>query len=312
MLLQPFLILAFASIPAYAVPVDNGITIPNISEQMCGTQSPSRELRTAHAQLRQARKAGLEKRGQQIVVQLYMHFVTAFDQAHFYSAAVRQRLATSQIAALNIAYRPANIVFAANPATYTIRNDWATDANSTSMKQALRKGTYKDLNVYFQTNLSTAPYTYSPASTLLGYCTLPTQITYTNGQGGQTEYPAIDYAIDGCNVLAGSMPGSPAPISGYNEGKTAVHEVGHWFGMLHTFQGNTCAPTDGGDYIDDTPQEGVSTIGCPKGKDSCSRTPGLDPINNYMDYSTDACYTQFTPDQQARMVSMFQMYRAGE
>lgn len=187
MLLQPFLILAFASIPAYAVPVDNGITIPNISEQMCGTQSPSRELRTAHAQLRQARKAGLEKRGQQIVVQLYMHFVTAFDQAHFYSAAVRQRLATSQIAALNIAYRPANIVFAANPATYTIRDDWATDANSTSMKQALRKGTYKDLNVYFQTNLSTAPYTYSPASTLLGYCTLPTQITYTNGQGGQTE-----------------------------------------------------------------------------------------------------------------------------
>lgn len=108
------------------------------------------------------------------------------------------------------------------------------------------------------------------------------------------------------------MPGSPAPISGYNEGKTAVHEIGHWFGMLHIFQGNTCAPTDGGDYIDDTPQEGVSTIGCPKGKDSCSRTPGLDPINNYMDYSTDACYTQFTPDQQARMISMFQMYRAGE
>ena len=316
MLLQTLFILACASITSYAVPVDNGIEIPNISEQMCGTAPPSQELRLAHdtqaRQAREARVAGKEKRASQLVVNLYMHFVTTFDQAHLYSANVRASLATSQIIALNTAYRPANIAFANNPATYTIRDDWATDANSTSMKQALRKGTYKDLNVYFQTNLSIAPYKYSPASTLLGYCTLPTKITYTNGHGGQTEYPAVDYATDGCNVLAGSMPGSPAPISGYNQGKTAVHEIGHWFGMLHTFQDNTCSPTDGGDYIDDTPQEGTSTSGCPTGKDSCPGDPGLDPISNYMDYSTDACYTQFTSDQQARMTSMFNMYRAGE
>lgn len=45
-----------------------------------------------------------------------------------------------------------------------------------------------------------------------------------------------DYATDGCNVLAGSMPKAPLPVKGYNLGKTAVHEVGHWFGLLHTFQ----------------------------------------------------------------------------
>ena len=55
-------------------------------------------------------------------------------------------------------------------------------------------------------------------------------------------------------------------------------------------QDTSCSAGDPGDYIDDTPQEGASTDGCPTGKDSCPKIPGLDPINNYMDYSTDAWY----------------------
>ena len=70
---------------------------------------------------------------------------------------------------------------------------------------------------------------------LYRYCTLPTPITYD--YGGQTfQYPQSNWATDGCNVLAGSMPGSPVAVYGYDRGKTAVHEVGHWFGLLHTFQ----------------------------------------------------------------------------
>ena len=134
------------------------------------------------------------------------------------------------MSALNMAYAPANISFHYNKtgSSYTIRDDWATDANSTEMKQSLRRGTYQSLNIYFQSNLSS-----SPGSTLFGYCSLPTVITYGDPP---TEYPTIDYATDGCNVLTGSMPTVPHPIYGYNEGKTAVHEVGHWFGLLHTFQ----------------------------------------------------------------------------
>ena len=143
------------------------------------------------------------------------------------------------MAALNQAYSPAGIVFHHNTSgsSYTIRDDWATDANGTIMKESLRRGTYASLNIYFQSNLSSGGS--GQVSTLLGYCSLPTVITYGSPP---VEYPTVDYATDGCNILTGSMPGVPNAVYGYNEGKTAVHEVGHWFGLLHTFQ-VTALPT---------------------------------------------------------------------
>lgn len=69
-----------------------------------------------------------------------------------------------------------------------------------------------------------------------------------------------------------------------------MHEVGHWMGLLHTFQGNTCRVGDPGDFIDDTNQQRVATQGCPAFfKDSCGLGPqrGGDPVENFMDYSSD-------------------------
>ena len=107
----------------------------------------------------------------------------------------------------------------------------------------------------------------------------------------------------------GSLPNGT--LSPYNLGGTATHEVGHYLGLYHTFQGGcdtgSCSTT--GDLVCDTPAESTATSGCPSGKDTCPAT-GLDPIHNYMDYSTDICYTTFTAGQDTRMNSAVNTYRS--
>jgi hypothetical protein len=113
--------------------------------------------------------------------------------------------------------------------------------------------------------------------------------------------------MDGVVVHYNSLPGGT--LAPYNLGGTGSHEVGHWVGLYHTFQGGCggdCATT--GDLVCDTPAEATATSGCPSGKDTCAGA-GLDPIHNYMDYSTDACYDNFTSGQDARADFMMATYR---
>jgi hypothetical protein len=111
--------------------------------------------------------------------------------------------------------------------------------------------------------------------------------------------------LDGVVLDYKSFPGG-AYGSQYSLGETATHEVGHWLGLLHTFQGACNAK---GDYVDDTPAMSVPTNGCPAGKDTCP-APGTDPIHNYMDYSFDSCYTEFTAGQSQRMRDQWAFFRA--
>ena len=107
---------------------------------------------------------------------------------------------------MNRSYNPYGISFTLVGSDFTVNNNWATGNYDSQMKPALRKGTYKDLNVYFLSDLGGG---------LLGICNFP-----TNAAPGSSTYNQ-----DGCDVLAQSVPGGTA--TNYNLGGSATHEVGH-------------------------------------------------------------------------------------
>jgi len=153
-----------------------------------------------------------------------------------------------------------------------------------AMKRALKQGGDNALNVY-----STS------GGGFLGWAYLP-DITDT----------AQAY-LDGIVFSWESVPGASATFAGrYDLGETLTHEAGHWLNLEHTFFGGC---NKSGDFVDDTPAQKTPTSGCPLGKDTCT-APGLDPIHNYMDYSYDSCYTEFTAGQTQRMRDAWLLYRA--
>ncbi len=83
----------------------------------------------------------------------------------------------------------------------------------------------------------------------------------------------------------------------YNKGRTLTHELGHWLGLRHIWGDQNC----GNDYCNDTPTSSGANYNCPTGQNTCP-DPGNDMVENYMDYSGDACMNIFTQNQKDRMV----------
>lgn len=132
------------------------------------------------------------------------------------------------------------------------------------------------------------------------------------------ESDGVPNAIDGAWNDISTMPGVDPDLSACCRlGITCVHEVGHWLGLHHTFEqqagfeDNGCNPGNPNDYVDDTPQQATNTpFTCPSDStDTCPGLPGNDPIHNYMDYSSDDCYTEFTRGQMDRMFAVWSLFR---
>lgn len=112
-----------------------------------------------------------------------------------------------------------------------------------------------------------------------------------------------DHFLHGVVVHYGTLPGGH--LAPYNLGRTLTHETGHYLGLFHTFQGGCEEP---GDQVEDTPAEAIPNWECPESRNTCP-SPGDDPIHNYMDYSTDECYTEFTAGQDVRMDAIVPLHR---
>ncbi|GAB1202211.1 extracellular metalloprotease [Aspergillus pseudonomiae] len=249
-----------------------------------------------------------------IEIDTWFHIVTGEAETE----SISDEMVADQLSYLQNAYQNATISYRLQGVTRSVNDTWARNEDEMAMKTALRRGSYRTLNVYFHTDLQGSASAGARASdivrremgasqpqstSMLGFCTLPDPSINASS-------PRSTYIKDGCNVLAETMPGGS--LVHYNRGGTAIHEIGHWNGLLHIFEGESCSPDNEGDFIADTPQQSKPTEGCPAQKDSCPELPGLDAIHNFMDYSSDECYDSFTPDQVSRMRSMWFAMRDGK
>ncbi|KAF9458928.1 metalloprotease [Collybia nuda] len=225
---------------------------------------------------------------------------TATIDIHFHVVSANKTLEggwvpDSQIAAqvevLNKDYANTGLSWNHVNTTRILSQDWFENVGvdspqETGMKHVFRAGNASALNIY------TVGFVNGTAanSGLLGYATFP-----------------ADYAgapkNDGVVVRYSTLPGGTTKT--FNLGRTLTHEVGHWLGLYHTFQGGC---TGSGDSVDDTSPEESPAYGCPTKRDTC---PGAeaDPTNNFMDYTDDSCMSEFTAGQATRMKAQIRTYR---
>ncbi|TFK73647.1 metalloprotease [Pluteus cervinus] len=276
---------------AIAVSASSDATTPARPGRRCGSEISSDKFRLFEADGQNANSKNSQSsptldQFPQVSIDVYWNVVAA-NQTYEGGWISREDLAI-QMNVLNQDYKAFGLSFNAKLVTRIINPTWfnqivhSTDTTmQDALKQKYRKGDVKTLNIYTVGFLN---------DHTLGYSTFP------------FEYSDAPHN-DGVMIRWDTTPGGVPP---FHLGKTVTHEVGHWLGLYHTFQGNDC--NGAGDGVDDTPPERNATSGCPAQKDTCSGG-GVDPIHNYMDYSDDDCLNQFTNGQMLRARTYTAYYR---
>lgn len=143
-----------------------------------------------------------------------------------------------------------------------------------------------------------------------------------DGTLGVATFPTTGVAAEQGVVIAHESFGNNAAYvsPNFNLGRTAVHEIGHYFFGRHIWgDGGGCNsdfPTVAGltgSWTDDTPTQSGPTSGCPTGTRDAgcgSPNPPGRMYQNYMDYTNDQCYCMFTKNQVLRMETALELFRA--
>ena len=280
-LLSLALLLGAVTIASAEPPVDRDSR--SFAGRACGTPVPTQqETDAVQAQVERWLRMNPQTQAVGGQIQVAFHVITGRGN----EGNLSQAQVNAQIAALNTGFQGTGYSFVLASVDWTNNRRWFSmtpqTSNEYNCKAALARTPATRLNIY----------SCKPGQSLLGWAYFPNSFPETDTRHGVV----IHY---------GSVPGGY--LSAYNEGETATHEVGHYLGLYHTFQGGCTAP---GDYVDDTPYEASAYTGnnCSLARDTCP-SPGLDPITNFMDYSYDVCLNHFTSGQDVRMDSIVPVYR---
>ncbi|SEP57319.1 zinc metalloprotease [Microlunatus flavus] len=251
------------------------------------------QAQDASAARTQQRRVSAQHKLGKTTIPVYVHVITTASG----KGDVSTERIEKQISVLNKAYagktskssKKTPFRFELEAVDRTARSDWYSWAPPTDTgvgddvapKTALHRGGFGDLNLYVA----------ALEDGVLGYSSFPWDTTLPR---------------DGVVLLNSALPGGSA--KGYDKGDTATHEVGHWLGLLHTFQ-NGCAKP--GDLVSDTPYQadGDNIFSCSSKLNTC-RSKGKDPVHNFMSYGDDKCLSRFTKGQVSRMSQTWQLYRA--
>jgi PKD repeat protein len=170
------------------------------------------------------------------------------------------------------------------------KTSWTRDEIENSLKPVTFWDPDKYYNVWVVADMK------SDATTLLGYAQFPIR---SNLPGLSSTGTA---ATDGVVVWyrAFGRGSNFNLISTNNTGRTMTHETGHWLGLRHIWGDGACAE----DFVADTPPADGPSRGCQIGRVSCGN---VNMVQNYMDYSDDACFNIFTAGQKARMRTVMEV-----
>jgi hypothetical protein len=253
----------------------------------CGTPLPTPAEKIQSRRVVSALRANRVNFRGKTVIPVRFHIIHEGQRGYLPNRQIK-----AQMALLNRAYAPASLDFKVADVNLHENSGWFRHQPGTNeeieMKTELGKDTATSLNVY----------TAEPAGGMLGYATFPWWYRDTP-------------QLDGVVLHHASLPKAARPWVEqpwpFNLGMTAVHEIGHWAGLYHTFQGGCEAP---GDDVDDTAYEENAAAGCPLNqRSSCPGETRFNPVENYMDYSDDVCMKHFTPVQYKRIKDMVGYYR---